>query len=78
MQYVTIAKLHNKLGKDFTQAETKKLVERMAAEGYIEKTPANKRMGEDASINLTLKSFLPIPDSQNVLKRILTPMRVKC
>lgn len=47
MQYVTIAKLHNKLGKDVTQAKTKTLVERMAAEGYIEETPTNRRMGEE-------------------------------
>lgn len=52
LQYVSAAKVHNKLGKEVTLAEAEKLVERMAADGYIEVVASDKRKGEDSLLLL--------------------------
>jgi hypothetical protein len=57
LQYVSAAKVHNKLGKEVTLTEAKKLVERMAADGYIEVVASDKRKGEESLLRLLFFDF---------------------
>lgn len=51
MEYVTIAGVQSKFGGEISFTVAKKMLDRMAEEGYIKQTASNRRMG-----NTTLKT----------------------
>ncbi|KAK9934506.1 hypothetical protein M0R45_021647 [Rubus argutus] len=45
MQYVSVAKLHNKLGGEENQNTVRKLIDKMAQDGFVE-LEGNRRLGK--------------------------------
>lgn len=56
MQYVTVAKLHNKLGGEANQTTVRKFIDKMTREGFVE-AKGNRRLGVCSSC-CQLKSFV--------------------
>jgi Mn-dependent DtxR family transcriptional regulator len=44
MQYVSVAKLHNKLGGEANQNTVRKMIDKMAQDGFVE-VKGNRRLG---------------------------------
>ena len=45
LEYVTVSQLQTKLGDGVNHLSTRKLIEKMASEGYVEGTAINRKMG---------------------------------
>lgn len=44
MQYVSVAKLHNKLGGEANQNTVRKMIDKMGQDGFVE-VKGNRRLG---------------------------------
>ncbi|XP_004310076.1 PREDICTED: HORMA domain-containing protein 1-like [Fragaria vesca subsp. vesca] len=65
MQYVSIAKLQNKLGGEANQNTVRKMIDRMAREGFVE-TKGNRRLGKRVlHSDITKKKLVEVQKALN-------------
>ncbi|KAJ7533667.1 hypothetical protein O6H91_13G059600 [Diphasiastrum complanatum] len=57
LEYVSVAQLQSKLQGEVNQSTARKLMDKMAIDGFIEETASNRRMGTELSV--FLYKFLP-------------------
>ncbi|KAL1565286.1 Meiosis-specific protein asy1 [Salvia divinorum] len=61
MRYITVAKLQNKLEGEASQGTVRKLLDKMAKDGYVEATTSNRRLGKRViQSDLTIKKLIEV------------------
>eukprot|EP00249_Psilotum_nudum_P034437 c53490_g1_i1 orf=855-1352(+) len=76
MEYITIVQLQSKMGGEVNQTAARKLIEKMASDGFVEEMPSNRRMGRRVIHSDATQKKLE--ELQQILKPQTQGAEIKC